>query len=477
MMSRRAFLASSGAFLAGRVVGATSDEPSLRIGVISDVHIGRLPGWHEGDDEGYLDRAFAYFSRKNVDGVVIAGDLADWGLVAQLELVGVSWRKAFPDNRNAAGGKVEKLFVYGNHDLEGWKYGYQKRHKLPNSVFTEDCRISTNPARAWQRCFDEDYAPFALKTIKGYRFVLNNRLEYGEKDTFLEDHRAELEGERPFFYVQHFHPRGTCSAPWVWGQDAGHSTRALSRYPNAIALSGHSHTPLTDGRTFWQGEFTSVGTASLRYLISRGGRENSFVFGVSDPRITQMPPLDWNCQHGQIITVYDDRIVFERHDFHDDLPLGELVMPLPFDGSLSFEHRREIAETPMFPADAKVSVSERRGKDRRKNETDQVVVSFPNVLKPVRAYDYEVSVEVMDVDILKTALTKHVYSAGCLRGSEADVKTVECVFSKGELPLRDLIPEGGALAAKAQWKYRYAVRPCNCWGDKGPAITTGWRSM
>ena len=73
-----------------------------------------------------------------------------------------------------------------------------------------------------------------VKTVKGYKFVGvhydhdNGYLKEGAIAAFLESHRGELEGTKPFFYTQHFHPKGTCSAPWAWGEDKGYSTAALS---------------------------------------------------------------------------------------------------------------------------------------------------------------------------------------------------------------------------------------------------------
>ena len=75
-------------------------------------------------------------------------------------------------------------------------------------------------AEGWKRAFDEDYAPMYVKTVKGYKFVgVHFDLEGGYHQegaiaAFLESHRDELAGSKPFFYTQHFHPKGTCSAPW-----------------------------------------------------------------------------------------------------------------------------------------------------------------------------------------------------------------------------------------------------------------------
>ena len=43
------------------------------------------------------------------------------------------------------------------------------------------------------------------------------------------------------------------------------STRVLSALPNAVAITVHSHRPLTDDFAVWRGAFTSVAAASLNY--------------------------------------------------------------------------------------------------------------------------------------------------------------------------------------------------------------------
>lgn len=488
-MTRKDFLFASGAFLAAegftgcaaaRAVGLAAGGVKLRFGVVSDVHLSSagVRNAHCGDTT-LLERAFAYFRDQGADAVMIAGDIADWGLVDQLVAAGEAWKRVFPGNRGKDGKPVEKLFVYGNHDHEGWQYGYETRYKVSHDFFTDEKKICTDFAAAWKLAFGEDYSEIWLKEVNGYKFIGCNLLQYPKNCRFLEEHRAELAGEKPFFYVQHYHLRGTTAAPYVWGQDGGYSTAALAKFPNAVAFSGHSHTPLADERVFWQGAFTSVGTASLRYLIPLGGRENAPLFGVDNPNVRQMAKLDDGLsQHGLLVSVYDDAITFERRDFTCGLPVGrDWVMPLPFDGSLSRERRAAAAEIPQFAAEAKAVVSSRRGKDSLGHELDQVVVTFPAAMTPVKAHDYEVTVEIEEVDTAKTGSVKRVYAPDFCRALAKNVAPVECVFAEKELPKP--YREGWGEKRLQRWpngvRYRFAVRPCNCWGAKGEAIYSDWK--
>ena len=49
----------------------------------------------------------------------------------------------------------------------------------------------------------------------------------------------------------------------------------LSKYPQVVAFGGHLHFPLNDPRSIWQGDFTALGCASVRYMaLEAGGYED-----------------------------------------------------------------------------------------------------------------------------------------------------------------------------------------------------------
>ena len=370
-IGRRDFMRGGAAFfvaagLGGSAFGKDAGPARLRVGILSDIHIVDKDGTRENCAAiDMFEKALRHFRDSGADAVLIAGDMADGGLANELLAVGDAWRRVFPEGRRPDGAKVEKVFVTGNHDIDGWRYENARRKlKTAEEQHARAIGWKRNRAKVWKEAFDEEYVPIFIKDVKGYKFVGAHYNEFskpGAVAAFLESHRAELAGRKPFFYTQHFHPRATCSAPWTWGQDCGESTAALRAFPNAVAFTGHSHTPLTDDRTLWRGEFTSVGTGSLKYLIPFGGRENSRIFGAKDVGTQQMPYL--RCadgHHGQMMTVYDDRIVLERLDFENGLPAGpDWVVPLPA-AAASFEERAGEAPVPQFPAGAKASVAEIR---------------------------------------------------------------------------------------------------------------------
>ena len=82
--SRRFFLGGCAALAGARVFAANGfrlGKVNLRLGVLSDVHV------HDAEcyDSAHLVRAFEYFRDNGADGVLIAGDIADRGLVSELK--------------------------------------------------------------------------------------------------------------------------------------------------------------------------------------------------------------------------------------------------------------------------------------------------------------------------------------------------------------------------------------------------------
>jgi predicted phosphodiesterase len=473
-LGRRGFIGGGAAFFAAAGMGhrafGGAGGARLRVGILSDIHIVNTKG--SCDD---FEKALKYFRGRKVDAVLIAGDIVDNGLESQMVRVGDTWRRVFPGNRRPDGERVEKIFVTGNHDVEGWTYGYAKRLGITRENHASEI-LSMHMAESWRRIFDEEYSPIYIKDVKGYKFVGVHYDEFSKKGAvaaFLEAHRSELAGDRPFFYTQHYHPKGTCSAPWTWGQDAGLSTAALCAFPNAVAFTGHSHTPLTDDRTLWRGAFTSVGTASLRYLIPFGGRENSRIFGAKDVGTQQMPPLKCaDGHHGQLMTVYDDRLVLERRDFENDLPAGpDWIVPLPARPE-TFAARAKKCAAPEFPAGANVKIGRVSGVNRAGKSVEQIAVTFPNVLGVMggaRAFDFEITVEAEDVDRAKTWMTKRVYSPHFYWAPEKDDLEVTCLFALSELPRAN-----GRLETRRGRRFRFAVSPANCHGAQGRPIRSKW---
>ena len=175
-----------------------------------------------------------------------------------------------------------------------------------------------------------------------------------------------------------------------------------------------------------------------------------------------MSTVAWGSQ-GMVMSVWNDRMVFERYDFVNVEKIGDdWVVPVLHDSrgkrEFSFENRRAKACAPEFPKGAEISVSERTGKGPDKKDEPQIVLSFPAARGTdslSRPFDYEVRTEYVEGDVVKPMRTKRVYQPGVQWSVKRDAKTVTCVFGVCELPPAS---------------YRFAVTPLNSLGQRGKPL-------
>ena len=404
-LSRRVFIGGSLAACGGLALPAfASPVRRLRFGVLTDIHI------HKGHKpcEEVLEKELRWLDEQKVEAVVFPGDLTDGGLVAELERFAAVWEKVFPNFTAADGRRVERVLVSGNHDL-----------------FTDEVR------EAWTRVLGEKWELVWKREVKGVTFVgAQHASTRPPVEGFFRAHAAEFDPARPFVYVQHPHPKDTCHGEFAVDAravDSGFSTRALSAFPNAIALSGHSHLPLTDERMVWQGAFTSIGCGCAGVIPPTGlgwNRANAGMPSVKNKARLQPPALMYGSAEpfakpddlkipretvptmqdgraGLVIDLYDDRLVLHRRSFFFDEPIGEdWTVPLPASvgGPFDFTVRAAKRRAPQFAADAEVNVEsfakapEEAGDDYR-GKKPCIRVSYPcaNAEKDGRVFDYAVT--------------------------------------------------------------------------------------
>ena len=483
--SRRAFLRAGGAFalLNG---GCAFRAPTgffgggganVSFGVMSDVHI-QKPG-----DEEHLLKALRFFRERRVDGVMVAGDIADQGRISQLKIFADAWYAVFPDDKGIDGQKVEKLFIYGNHDIWGFSWGTKDDPELAKR---EGIGYEGNPAKVWEELFHEPYSEFWIKNVKGYSFIgghWTKKDNFDGLDAFLKAHEKELDPSKPFFYTQHAHPKDTCYGSWAWGHDNGSSTKALSRFPNAVAFSGHSHYTLTDDRSVWQGAFTSINTASMKYssldysLRDNLNNTNSSGYQGEKGRPKAHPRVYigrfeeankdasygvnlMQGRQGMLVSVYDDRMVIERREFVTDHSLGDdWVVPLPAGtgaGSFAYGEQAKRKVAPEFASDAKVAVS--FVDDENKDIGRAVQLDCPRAEERggCRVFDYEVTATLVEDDVDLVQVQRRFIAPDFFLPLESKIPS--CRF---RLALSDL---------KLKGHYRFGVTPVESFGKKGRTI-------
>ena len=479
MTSRRGFIlegaAAWAALLSGHafaVVPGALDGGGLRlrVGVLSDIHISRFDP-DAADEIGAPNaktfiRALRWFDEKKVDAVIISGDLTNHAFEEEFMAVGDAWRMVFPGDRAKDGRKVAKFFICGNHDWEGWKYSKfgVKRHpdeaELRKHIFTYNC------AAFWSKAFDEPYVKYPHIEVKGYQFVGAHwpyHKQQGVKKAIAAC--AKRADGKPFFYLQHPHVAGTVFSDSGASDAASESATALNRHPNAVAVTGHSHRSLTDERSIWQGTYTALNAACLRYISPPSGRENSGPKRNSGYKA--MPNYKvFDCRQGMLMDVYDDRIVFARRDFISGLPLGpDWVVPLSAERPMAYKTRAAASKAPVFPDGAKVSVgTPAPGKTRDGASVEQVTLEFPQAEGSGsghdRVYDYRVEMKISCSDLRdETYLVRRFMADGFCRPESLVPKTMRCVLNVTEIP--------------KEMNLSFEVRAANSFGVLSAPIVSG----
>ena len=485
MIGRRGFIGATGAFAAAvssKAAGkdvATPDigEERMRFGAISDIHI------TTSKQQPYFEKALRQLDAWKVDGVLASGDLADFGLEQQLQLLADSWFKVFPDGKGSDGRPVANLMHYGDHDMSQSYWDMEEARKVwPSAEERKRGVIFDGDRKAiWERCFKEPWAPIQIKNVKGYDFILAHFTrgeptnKYGHNTPGLEEFftSRKFDPTKPFFYSQHRVPRGTVLGPTAANLDEGKSTALFSRYPNLIAFCGHCHTTAAFEKNIWQGAFTCIQVPSLRYCCTMCGREN----GYSTVDRPPIPPYQMMPQHpsghthqGLLCIVGTKGALIRRWDFEEGKMLGpDWVVPFasftqkPEEKPYSNEYRTKTVLPVEFAAGAekKLKIDFTKGTDRGGNKHDFFTVSFPPAVKGLeRADDYEVSVELQKGDVERCLVAKRVYSPRYLYGVASETLPVTCNFSAEEVP--------------PGWLVRFVARPVTAFGVKGKPIATRW---
>ena len=486
MMGRRGFIGATGAFAAavpvkdanGDAVAAQDiGEERMRFGVLSDIHI------TTSKQQPYFERALRQFDAWKVDGVLACGDLADYGMEQQLQLVADSWFKVFPDGKGGDGRPVVNLMHYGDHDVAPAYWDLDEAKKAWPSEEERKRGVIVNGDRKaiWERCFREPWAPIQIKNVKGYDFVLAHFTrgeptnKWGHNTPGLEEFFAShtFDPSRPFFYSQHRVPRNSVLEPTAANLDEGKSTALFSKYPNIVAFCGHCHTTAAFEKNIWQGAFTCIQVPSLRYCCTMCGREN----GYSTVDRPPIPPYQMMPQHpserthqGLLCIVGTKGLSIRRWEFEEGKLLGpDWVVSFasfrqkPDEKPYSYAYRTKTSHPVEFASGAqkKFKIEFTKGTDRGGNRHDFFTVSFPPAVNGLeRANDYEVSVELQKGSVERCLVSKRVYSPRYLYGTESETVPVSCNFAAEEVP--------------PGWLIRFVARPVTAFGVKGEPIATPW---
>lgn len=315
------------------VLAATAETPLLKIAVMSDVQ-----GYPYPEDSGMrnVERALDVFAPLKPDIVLNVGDINDGGC----DMDAVHYFKARCDARL---GKIPHVACSGNHEI-GFVPKELKEKRTPAV-----CIADFNAA------FGAGPSPLVERTIGGYDFIalaLSDIAGYPETDLALLkgalDRAVRRDAKKPIFVLTHYHPKDTVNSS---NEKSGEGLRKLlDGYPQVVNLSGHTHNPLQDPRSIWQGAFTVVDTATLCYgCLDTDPCEN---------QISCLIPYGHEAVGFLFMEVYADRLVIRRFTARDRRelePENPWSFALPYDPKkpkYDFASRAKALPAPQLPKDA-----------------------------------------------------------------------------------------------------------------------------
>ena len=474
-ISRREFLSGAAAFGLGgwRLFAAPAGwkhggKPNIVFGVLADTHL-RISrsGGYDGRNwpNKYLVAALEHFRAQNVDAVVHCGDMADRGVIAEMQFHADGWNRVF-----GKGGPM-KLFINGNHDVDGGNYGkgFRLEQIWPDPEERAKHLLSSDMAGNWERIWGEKYEPVWHKEVKGYHFFGMN---WGAKESELKgliDEQSGAcgleDGTKPFFFITH---------DWTHGK----FNSGMKHYRNAFGLWGHWHQSAANWNTI---HLLADSIPSVQCPACYPFFDDGRWLGGGDKWISKAPLegklAGGRWRQGLVVRVYDDMLTIERREFSECGSLGaDWVMPFgkydphPF----SKDELKKVIGEPQFREGAKLlveccqceNVASSNTNSRLKNgnigigkigNTGNIRLRIPlaDGDPDSRVYAYEVVV-VGDEGTPK--LHKAVYAAGCNMGighePNGGVTTLEILKSE--------LPPGKTLTV--------AVRPLTSLGTAGKPI-------
>ena len=340
------------------------DESSvvLSVGVVSDVHINTgVPETSRKWKNALLQLGVkaSESDPDGLDGVLVAGDLIDYPSDPAI----LEFKKVYESVINPE--VVPLIYTVGNHDVPNYKWSETMvkdaeyiRKAFGDSYFQSDVDKDAGERLECRHCVLKDYdiltitpdgtspvaySPEALKWLDGklkeitsknpsrYVIVITHPMLY---DTVYGSLLGEADGIWKSFL------------PGYWA--TRELPEILSKYPQVVAFGGHLHFPLNDPRSVWQGNYTALGCASVRYMaLEAGGYED--MAGQ-----TTMKDKDEFSQGNLVQFDKKGNMRIYRMDFYNKDVIGEpLVMGRPAKNkkhleAYSFTNRATANEAPVL---------------------------------------------------------------------------------------------------------------------------------
>jgi hypothetical protein len=287
--------------------------------------------------------------------------------------IGKMMEMAYADaGANSAYDKLDAVLICGDLTNDGTKSEFDKFAKAINESVREGTQflgvvaknhdgyvMNRKELRSYYKSVTGNDADFH-KVINGYHFIgvsaSENDVQHYDSGQISwlksELDKAKAENpDRPVFVMHHEHNRDTVygsSSYDGWGVTYFNNT--LKQYPQVVDFSGHSHYPLNDPRSLWQGDFTAIGTGAVYYSEFTVDRTRTY-----HPDDAYSTATFW-------IVELDAANRMHLRGF--DIEAGEMICEYllenpanPENREYTVEKRNAASKPPVFEEDAEIAIT------------------------------------------------------------------------------------------------------------------------
>lgn len=274
------------------------------------------------------------------------------------------------------------LYCTGNHDRSG-RFSYED-YFYNAFTSTEEDKERYFRYDVVEDCDYEKGNRHAI--VNGYHFISvgfnQNFVEYVKP--LLEEITAE-DPLKPVFVQYHYHAAETVySTYYAAGEGQADIKNLLNNYPQVIYFSGHTHNALENPRAIWQGNFTAIDTASVRYLD-----DNSLInFTVKIPvNATHNEVFAFASEATLVEVDANNNIRFRAYNTYRGDVVNEFVVAAPNENGthlLTYTNdRADYSSAPVFARNAEFTLE--------RINADQIKVHFSQATHEEQVWYYTIT--------------------------------------------------------------------------------------
>ena len=293
----------------------------LRFVVLSDIHI--TPSKIVEQERLKSVLKACYHLNKDIDAVVIAGDLTDTGNEEEYKAVKSILDKCIRKNTNL-------IACMGNHEDDSKDLFTSIMHLKPkDNVKIGGYHFITLSPR------------YSENKYGGDRYYLDKAwLQEQLKEACDEDEK------KPIFVIMHHAIKGTVFGSDEWNTEDFQDV--FKDYPQVIHFSGHSHYPLNNPKSIYQKSFTAVNTSTISYFDFPSDIERN----IDDKIVNEV------CQ-ALLVEVTREDVRIRKLDLINNSYIGEDWTINTAEGTYGYKYtdiRAEKSMKPYFKSKAKIKV-------------------------------------------------------------------------------------------------------------------------